>query len=91
MAGFRFRKRIKLLPGVWLNLSKHGVSTSVGTKGLTVNLKGDKMRTTVSAPGTGLSYTRIDRTDSGPSAGRGFAFVVMLVVVAAIVVYLLAW
>ena len=90
MAGFRFRKRIRLLPGVWLNLSKHGVSTSVGTKGLTVNLKGDKTRTTVSAPGTGLSYTRIDRNDSGPSAGRGFAFLVMLVLVAGMAIYLFA-
>lgn len=89
MAGFRFRQRIKLLPGVWLNLSKSGVSTSVGTKGLTVNLKGDKTRTTVSAPGTGLSYTRTDRNDSGPSAGRGFAFLVLLVLAAGIGAYLL--
>jgi hypothetical protein len=27
---FRFRKRIKLLPGVWLNLGKNGISTSEG-------------------------------------------------------------
>lgn len=42
--GFRFRKRIKIIPGVWLNLSKGGVSTSVGIKGLTVNLKDGKMQ-----------------------------------------------
>lgn len=90
MAGFRFRKRIKLLPGVWLNLGKQGVSTSVGTKGLTVNLKGDAIRTTASAPGTGLSYTRLDRADSAPSAGRGFAFVVLLVLVAGVGLYLFA-
>jgi len=28
--GFRFRKSIKLLPGIRINLSKSGVSTSVG-------------------------------------------------------------
>lgn len=88
MAGFRFRQRIKLLPGVWLNLSKRGVSTSVGTKGLTVNLKDDKARTTVSVPGTGLSYTRTDSTDSGPSAGRGFAFILLLVLAAGFAIYL---
>lgn len=55
--GLRFRKRIKLFPGVWLNLSKSGVSTSIGGKGLTVNLKGGKTKTTVSIPGTGLSYS----------------------------------
>ena len=37
--GFRFRRRIKLRPGLWFNLSKTGISTSVGTKGLTVNFK----------------------------------------------------
>jgi hypothetical protein len=29
---FLFRKRIKILPGVWFNLSKGGVSTSFGGK-----------------------------------------------------------
>lgn len=60
--GFRFRKRIKLLPGVWLNLSKGGVSTSVGGKGLTVNLKSSKVKTTTSIPGTGLSYSELTDT-----------------------------
>ena len=26
--GFRFRRRVKLFPGFWLNFSKSGVSTS---------------------------------------------------------------
>jgi hypothetical protein len=29
---FLFRKRIKILPGVWFNLSKDGLSTSFGGK-----------------------------------------------------------
>ena len=53
---FLFRKRIRILPGIWLNLSKRGVSTSIGGKGLTVNIKDGKVRTTASIPGTGLSY-----------------------------------
>lgn len=32
-----FRKRIKIIPGVHLNLSKSGISTSVGVKGASVN------------------------------------------------------
>jgi hypothetical protein len=60
--GFRFRRRIKLLPGLWFNLSKTGVSTSVGTKGLKVNFKDGKTRTTISAPGTGLSYSTTSTT-----------------------------
>lgn len=55
--GFRFRKRFKIIPGIWLNLSKSGVSTSIGGKGLTVNLKDGKTKTTASVPGTGLSYS----------------------------------
>src|ERR1700726_4827828 len=53
MSFFKFRKRIKLLPGLWMNVSKKGMSLSAGVKGFTVNSRG---RTTVSLPGTGLSY-----------------------------------
>lgn len=55
--GFRFQKRIKLLPGVRLNLSKSGVSTSIGGRGATVNLRKGRARATVGLPGTGLSYS----------------------------------
>lgn len=65
--GFRLRKRIKLLPGLWLNLSKTGVSTSIGGKGLTVNLKGGKVKTTASIPGTGLSYSQTTGTHDDPA------------------------
>jgi Protein of unknown function (DUF4236) len=55
--GVRFRRRIRIFPGLWLNLSKSGVSTSVGVKGLMVNMGRTKTKTTVSLPGTGLSYS----------------------------------
>ena len=51
--GFRFQRRIKIAPGIRLNLSKSGVSTSIGGKGLTWNSRGT---VTTSIPGTGLSY-----------------------------------
>ena len=54
--GLRFRRRVRIFPGVWLNLSKSGVSTSIGVKGLTANLGHGKTKTTVGLPGTGLSY-----------------------------------
>lgn len=56
--GLRFRKSIKIAPGVKLNLNKKSTSISFGGKhgGVTVNSKrGASYR--VSAPGTGLSYT----------------------------------
>lgn len=55
--GFRFQKRLKILPGVSLNFSKSGVSTSVGPRGAKVTLGHGKIRETVGIPGTGISYT----------------------------------
>jgi hypothetical protein len=68
--GFRFRKSIKLLPGIRINLSKSGISTSVGVPGATVNFSDKGTRTTVGIPGTGLSYSERSsstRADPGPS------------------------
>jgi uncharacterized protein DUF4236 len=55
--GFRFRKSIKLLPGFRLNLSKSGVSASIGGRGHTLNVGPKGTRATVGIPGTGLSYS----------------------------------
>lgn len=55
--GFRFRKSIKLFPGVRINLSKSGVSTSIGRPGATVNFSERGVRGTVGIPGTGMSYS----------------------------------
>jgi len=54
--GFRFQKRISILPGVRLNLSKGGVSTSLGPRGADVNIGKDGITTNAGIPGTGLSY-----------------------------------
>ena len=51
----RFRRTIKIAPGVKLNLSKGGVSTTVGTKNLHFNFGKRGVKRTVSIPGTGLS------------------------------------
>ena len=54
--GFRFRKSIKAGP-MRVNLSKSGIGYSIGTKGVRYTQKaGGGTRTTVSVPGTGLSY-----------------------------------
>lgn len=55
--GLRFQKRIRILPGVYINLSKSGVSASVGGHGATVNVDHTGRRMiTLGIPGTGLSY-----------------------------------
>lgn len=55
--GFRFRRSVKLLPGVRLNFSTRGVSTSIGRRGATLNIGRHGTRATIGLPGTGLSYT----------------------------------
>ena len=55
--GFRFQKRIKIAPGIKLNLSKSGISTSIGGRGFTHNIGHGKRRTTIGIPGTGLSHS----------------------------------
>ena len=55
--GFRFSRRFKIAPGVRLNVSKSGVSTSVGTRGAWLTFGSRGTRTTVGIPGTGISYT----------------------------------
>lgn len=55
--GFRFRKTISILPGLRLNISKSGVSTSIGRPGATVNIGRRGVRGTVGLPGTGMSYS----------------------------------
>ena len=55
--GFRFRKTIKLFPGVKLNLSKSGITTSIGGPGATINISKRGTRGTVGIPGTGISYS----------------------------------
>lgn len=55
--GFRFRRTIKLLPGLRLNIGKKGVSASMGIPGAQVTINKKTMRTTVGLPGTGLSHT----------------------------------
>jgi len=55
--GFRFRHSFKLIPGIKLNLSKGGVSASLGTRGAWFTLGAKGTRATVGLPGTGMSYT----------------------------------
>ncbi|AGY77972.1 DUF4236 domain-containing protein [Clostridium autoethanogenum] len=63
--GFRFRKSIKILPGVKLNIGKKGInSVSVGGHGFTKNISKNGTRTTVGIPGSGISYTDYKKKDT---------------------------
>lgn len=68
--GFRFWRRIKIAPGVTVNLSKSGGSLSLGPRGakFTVSRRGN--RATVGIPGTGLFFTSGTPGTGGGRAGR---------------------
>jgi len=95
--GFRFNRTVRLFPGLRLNVSKSGVSASIGTRGawLTFGRKGT--RTTVGLPGTGVSYTQTtpahEHQDVGAPPGRASArwlvVVLVLLAIAAVVGWLI--
>lgn len=67
--GFRFRKSIKIAPGLKLNIGKKSMGVSVGNKfgGVSYNTKtGAHAR--ASAPGTGISYT--EKIGDAPKAQK---------------------
>ncbi|OBW41955.1 hypothetical protein AB670_01770 [Chryseobacterium sp. MOF25P] len=51
-----YRKRIKIVPGVHLNFSKRGISTSIGVKGASVNFSSSGTRLNTNVLGFSNSY-----------------------------------
>jgi len=66
--GWRFRQRFKVIPGVRLNLSKSGLSVSLGGAPLTLNVGPRGVYGTASAPGTGISFR--EHLSNSPGAPR---------------------
>ncbi len=70
----RFRKRVKIMKGLSLNLSKSGVSLNAGVRGasVTIGKKGTYLNTGI--PGTGLSNrTQIGNSSSSQQQNNRYA------------------
>jgi hypothetical protein len=65
--GFRFRRSIKILPGIRWNFSKTGTSWSFGGSPFTVNIRKGRVRRTISIPGTGMSWQSTRKLAGRPS------------------------
>jgi hypothetical protein len=64
---FRFRRSVRLFPGVRLNFSKSGISASIGGAPFTLNVGSRGLMSTASIPGTGISFRQYPhRPRSGP-------------------------
>ena len=68
-SSMRFRKRVKVFPGFFLNFSSSGISSTLGMKGASVNFgkKGTYLNTSI--PGTGF-YNRQRIGDSPDNPGK---------------------
>lgn len=66
--GFRFKKSIKIAPGIKLNIGKKSIGMSVGSKfgGISVNSR-NGTTSRISIPGTGISYTTKNKICSKPA------------------------
>jgi hypothetical protein len=85
MGYFRFRRSFRLFPGLRINLSKSGVSTSVGRRGLWFTIGPRGTRETIGIPGTGLSYTeqqpaQTTPAPAGPTLGRALLWIVIIAI-----------
>ena len=56
--GWRFRKSFRVIPGVRLNLSRRGLSATVGAGPLSMGIGSRGIYANASIPGTGLSYRK---------------------------------
>src|SRR5687767_13529553 len=67
----QFRRRIKIAPGVQLNLSKGGISVTVGTRGMHYTFGRGKSDISLGLPGTGMYYRKkIDLLGQGEAAEK---------------------
>ena len=67
--GWAFRRRVKVIPGVYLNISKGGLSVNTGVKGASLTFRSDGVYRNLGLPGTGL----YSREKVGSFGGQGSA------------------
>jgi hypothetical protein len=63
---WRFRKRVKIIPGIYLNFSKKGISTTIGPRGFSVNIRPGAAYLNSGIPGTGISSRHSLHTNNKP-------------------------
>ena len=88
----RFRRRIRIAPGVHLNLGLHGVGLSVGPRGLHVGMNRQGMYTSAGIPGTGIYAVHHVRSSQAehPDVHGNAAGCVVAVIIAAVVIAVLS-
>jgi hypothetical protein len=62
--GLRFWRRVRIIPGLRMNLSRSGVSLSVGRRGMWYTAGPKGQRATLGLPGTGIFWTEHSKRGS---------------------------
>jgi hypothetical protein len=62
--GLRYYRRVQIIPGLKINLSRSGPSISVGSRGAWYTVGPRGRRVTAGLPGTGLFFTFCGRCGS---------------------------
>ncbi|HVT29360.1 MAG TPA: DUF4236 domain-containing protein [Lacipirellulaceae bacterium] len=86
--GLRFRKSIRIAPGIRLNFGKRSTSLSCGPRGAKLNISRRGVKTTVGLPGTGLSYSSLTPAGSGGDSAVGFCILLVIIAIVAVFVNL---
>lgn len=89
---FRFRRSIRIVPGLRLNVGRHGVSASVGGREGHLTAGTGGVRATATLPGTGISYT-VTPPHGGAGSRRpgGFGRWLICTAVAAGIMWWFGW
>lgn len=66
--GFRLQRRVRIAPGLNVNISKSGLGLGLGPRGLKASVGPGGTRTSVGIPGTGMRYEK--RYPRGSGTGR---------------------
>jgi uncharacterized protein DUF4236 len=72
MGYLRLFRRVRIAPGLTLNLSKSGPSLSLGVRGAHLTIGTSGIRRTVGIPGTGIFYTSHSGWHSGAHTAQTF-------------------
>lgn len=64
MGFFRFRRSIKIAPGIKINFNKKSTSLTLGRRGVHTTINKLGVRNTIGLPGSGLSYTSYKKFDN---------------------------
>jgi hypothetical protein len=88
---FRFQRRIKLAPGLHLNLSKSGVGFSGGGRGFHVGIDSRKRPyVTAGIPGTGLSWWEYSKANPEQERASGWGGGILLVLFLVLILIIIA-